>query len=94
MESPISSLAAGASTMRKRRYEMLLPLTHNDGRPVDPAKHGRTHEELVARFGAFHTFPLPCVVFGCTKDSDMRRNSSACSWTCPTRKRTGSSLSA
>ncbi len=28
--------------MRKRRYEILLPLTHNDGRPVSPDKFQHT----------------------------------------------------
>jgi hypothetical protein len=35
--------------MRKRRYEMLLPLTHNDGRPVDPEKHEKTREGSLRR---------------------------------------------
>jgi hypothetical protein len=43
--------------MRKRRYEMLLPLTHNDGRPVDPEKHEKTREELETRFGALSSLP-------------------------------------
>ena len=43
--------------MRRRRYEMLLPLAHNDGRPVDPAKHRSTHDELVARFKAVTRLP-------------------------------------
>lgn len=34
-----------------------MPLTHNDGQPVDPAKHRRTHDELVARFGAASRLP-------------------------------------
>jgi hypothetical protein len=36
--------------MLRRRYEILLPLTHNDGRPVAPDKLNETREELVARF--------------------------------------------
>ncbi|HJS08704.1 MAG TPA: hypothetical protein VJ809_13635 [Pirellulales bacterium] len=43
--------------MRKRRYEMLLPLAYNDGRLVEPEKHEKTHEELVARFGALSRVP-------------------------------------
>jgi hypothetical protein len=43
--------------MRKRRYEMLLPLVHNDGRPVAPEKFQQTVEELVARFGAVSQLP-------------------------------------
>jgi hypothetical protein len=38
--------------MRKRRFEILLPLTHNDGRTVDPDKFQQTRDELVAQFGA------------------------------------------
>ena len=38
--------------MRKRRYEILLPLTHNDGRPVSPDKFQQTKDELIAQFGA------------------------------------------
>jgi hypothetical protein len=43
--------------MRKRRFEMLLPLTNNDGSPVDPGKLRKTQEELVARFGAVTRLP-------------------------------------
>ena len=43
--------------MRRRRYEMLLPLLHNDGRPVSPAKHRQTREELFGRFGAVSSLP-------------------------------------
>ena len=43
--------------MRKRRYEMLLPLVYNDGRPVEPEKHEKTREELIARFGAVSLLP-------------------------------------
>src|SRR5437868_13581714 len=38
--------------MRRRRYEILLPLTHNDGRPVNPQKFQQTKDELIAQFGA------------------------------------------
>lgn len=43
--------------MSRRRYEILLPIRHNDGTLVDPDKHLKTHEELVAAFGAVTTFP-------------------------------------
>jgi hypothetical protein len=36
---------------------MLLPLVYNNGRPVEPEKHARTREELVARFGAASLLP-------------------------------------
>jgi hypothetical protein len=36
---------------------MLLPVTHNDGRPVDPEKHKKTRDELIARFGAASLLP-------------------------------------
>ena len=37
--------------MRRRRYEMLLPLRYNDGRPIDEELFEQTREELVAQFG-------------------------------------------
>jgi hypothetical protein len=36
---------------------MLLPLLHNDGRPVSPTKHRQTREELFVRFGAVSALP-------------------------------------
>jgi len=45
--------------MRKRRYEILLPRTHNDGRPVDLEKFRQTRDELVAQFGALSLYPQP-----------------------------------
>ena len=38
--------------MQKRRYEMLLPLRYNDGRPIEEEKIYQTREELIARFDA------------------------------------------
>jgi hypothetical protein len=38
--------------MRRRRFEILLPLTHNDGRAVDPDKFQQTRDELIAQFGS------------------------------------------
>ena len=38
--------------MQKRRFEILLPRTHNDGRPVDPLLIEQTRQELVAHFTA------------------------------------------
>jgi len=43
--------------MQKRRFEILLPIMHNDGRPVDPQKFLRTREKLIARFGAISQLP-------------------------------------
>src|SRR5438094_9029390 len=43
--------------MRRRRYEMLLPLVYNDGRPVEPEKHEKTRDELIVRFGAASLLP-------------------------------------
>jgi hypothetical protein len=34
--------------MRKRRYEILLPLTHADGRPVSAKKFAQTRDDLIA----------------------------------------------
>src|SRR5437016_3808576 len=44
-------------TMRKRRYETLLPLKYNDGRPVSEDLFEQTREELVAQFGAVSVQP-------------------------------------
>lgn len=43
--------------MLKRRYEILLPLRHNDGRPVADELLNQTREELVDRFGAISVQP-------------------------------------
>ena len=43
--------------MPKRRYEILLPLLHNDGRPVSGESFDQTRQELVAQFGAVSFFP-------------------------------------
>src|SRR5947209_18295036 len=45
--------------MRKRRYEILLPLVHNDRRPVNPEKFQQTRDELIAQFGALSFYPQP-----------------------------------
>ena len=37
--------------MQKRRYEILLPLKHNDGRPVSGEVFEQTREDLIAQFG-------------------------------------------
>ena len=37
------------------RFEILLPLFYNDGRPVEPAKFLATDDELVSHFGAIST---------------------------------------
>ena len=41
--------------MPKRRYEILLPIRHNDGRAVTSDKFGLTRQELLAQFGALST---------------------------------------
>ena len=43
--------------MRKRRYEILLPVRHNDGRLVSWELIEQTWEELVARFGGITGAP-------------------------------------
>ena len=37
------------------RFEILLPLFYNDGRPVEREKFLQTDDELVRRFGATST---------------------------------------
>ena len=48
--------------MPKRRYEILLPLRHNDGRQMEVERFDQTRQDLVLRFGAvsFH----PTSIFG------------------------------
>ena len=43
--------------MRKRRYEMHLPLKYNDGRAMEEEKIYQTREELIARFDAVSFLP-------------------------------------
>jgi hypothetical protein len=43
--------------MLKRRYEILLPLTFNDGRPIPGEAFEQTREELIARFGGVTLLP-------------------------------------
>jgi hypothetical protein len=43
--------------MLKRRYEMLLPLKHNDNQPVSHELFEQTREELVAQFGGLSYQP-------------------------------------
>jgi hypothetical protein len=38
--------------MNLKRFEILLPLNYNDGRPIEREKFLLTHRELVQRFGA------------------------------------------
>ncbi len=48
--------------MPRRRYEILLPLRHNDGRPMEAERFDQTRQDLILRFGAvsFH----PNSIFG------------------------------
>ena len=43
--------------MLKRRFEILLPLRHNDGRLVSDDKLNQTREELVERFDGISVQP-------------------------------------
>jgi len=45
--------------MQKRRYEILLPRMHNDGRPVSPEKFQQTLDEVMSCFGALSLYPQP-----------------------------------
>lgn len=38
--------------MNLKRFEILLPLNYNDGKPIEPAKFLLTNRELVRQFGA------------------------------------------
>ena len=41
--------------MKWNRYEILLPVRYNDGRPVEPAKFDQTNLDLIERFSATTT---------------------------------------
>jgi hypothetical protein len=41
-----------------RRYEIYLPLTYNDGHPVERRKFKQTRAELLTRFGGLTRMPL------------------------------------
>jgi hypothetical protein len=43
--------------MEKRRYEILLPLAHNDSQPVSRDLFDQTREELVNQFGGLSIQP-------------------------------------
>lgn len=43
--------------MRKRRYEILLPLKHNDGSPVTDELFNQTKDDLLQRFDGLSTAP-------------------------------------
>ena|SRR5438128_12673726 len=43
--------------MRKRRYEILLPLKYNDGQPVPPELVKLTKEEILGRFDGLNMAP-------------------------------------
>lgn len=43
--------------MQRRRYEILLPLVYNDGRPMSAEALEQTREDLVTRFGAVSLLP-------------------------------------
>src|SRR5438034_2789620 len=57
--SPTENSAAVVPTTLKRRYEILLPLTHNDGSQINPEKFFQTYEDVIERFGAFSLNPAP-----------------------------------
>ncbi|SRR5260221_5683516 len=45
--------------MPRRRYEMLLPLRFNDGRPIPDELFNQTREDLLARFEGLSWVPQP-----------------------------------
>ena len=63
--------------MRKRRYEILLPLKHNDGRPVSGELFEQTREDLIARFGGVTLNPQTILGFwvgeGVRYENDLLR---------------------
>lgn len=45
--------------MPLKRYEILLPLRYNDGRPIEPEKFDQTRGELIAQFQGVTFDPQP-----------------------------------
>jgi hypothetical protein len=39
--------------IRKRRFEIILPLQYNDGREIEHEKFFELHEQLLTKFGGF-----------------------------------------
>jgi hypothetical protein len=58
--------------MLRRRYEILLPLRHNDGRPVSDEKLNQTREELVNQFDGISVQPQSILGIWCTRASVMK----------------------
>lgn len=63
--------------MPKRRYEILLPLKHNDGRAVSADKFDQTRRELVERFAGPSVRPQP-VQGTWTHNGDRYEDDSVC----------------
>jgi len=63
--------------MRKRRYEILLPVRFNDGRPLSGELLEQTREELMAQFNAVqiqpHTVLGLWVYEGTRYEDELRR---------------------
>lgn len=56
--------------MRKRRYEILLPVHHNDGRAVNKLLLDQTREDLVSHFAGLTL--VPHTLLGIWVHDDMR----------------------
>jgi hypothetical protein len=65
--------------MLKRRYEILLPLKHNDGRPVSEEVINLTREELVARFDGISVHPQS--ILGIWVHEGVRYEDNSVRWT-------------
>src|SRR5262245_28006458 len=50
--SPTGELPTPRSRMLMIRFEILLPLFYNDGRPIEPEKVAATDDQLIQWFGA------------------------------------------
>jgi hypothetical protein len=65
--------------MRKRRYEIHLPLKHNDGREISGELFEQTREELVTRFEGLTLDPA--IVFGIWVHNGTRYQDQLILWT-------------
>ena len=58
------------------RFEVLLPLFYNDGRPIEAERFLATDDDLVQAFGATSTNRSQCVDIGNTRVLSIPINSS------------------
>jgi hypothetical protein len=72
---------------RTKRYEILLPLTYNDGAEIEPEKFDQTAEELSDRFGGVTEDMIRVTARGSMAARATATSSSVCALTVTTQRR-------